>query len=155
MNKFILGSILAAISLMAIYGSSASNRVTSWVDGENPVATQSNFGQTNGRVNNQGTGDQLVALNETEQDAIAQIGSRTPLEKAGDIPQRQTRGVQSSPAFGTNAQSANTGDDTDGEVVTPDPSPAPNTPAQPAPEATQGQPQPPQNQTQPPVRALW
>lgn len=140
MNKFILGSILAAISLMAIYGTSASNRVTSWVDGSDRTAAQSDFGQSN-----DGDNSQIVALNETGQ--VAQIGSRTPLEKAGEIPQRQTIGAQSAPAFGTEAQPAN--DDTDGEIVEADP-PVQNTPA---PGANQGQNQQPVQQ--PPIRALW
>ena len=158
MNKFILGSILAAISLMAIYGTSASKRVASWVDGVSPAPpTQSNFGQVADGANDSGANDQLfVALNDTDQDFIAQVSVRTPLEKAGDIPQRQTQGVQSAPAFGTNAQSADTGDDTDGEIVTPSP-PAQTTPAQPSPGTPPGQNQQPQNQNQnqPPVRALW
>lgn len=151
MNKFILGSILAAISLMVIYGSSASNRVTSWVDRENSTSTQSNFGPGNNQTN-----DQFIALNETEQDSITEIGSRTPLEKAGEIPQRQT--VQGAPAFGTNVPSNtnNTTNDTDDGILEPNP-PGQTTPAQPTPAPAQTQNPPPQTpaQNQPPVRALW
>ncbi|MEM9266560.1 MAG: hypothetical protein AAGA46_13650 [Cyanobacteria bacterium P01_F01_bin.13] len=130
MNKFILGSILAAISLMAIYGTSASDRVTSWVDGTESASSQSDFGQSEGADDNA-----FISLNSTEadRDAVTDI-NRTPLEKAGDIPQRQTIGVTSNPNFGVTA-SPNT-DDTGGGVVQPNPSTAQTPPAQTSPGAT-------------------
>lgn len=154
MNKFILGSILAAISLMAIYGTSASNQVTSWVDGSQRTSAQSNSGSGADGANAPGTDGQFVALNETDGDSFTQVGNRTPLEKAGEIPQRQTVGVQSAPAFGTSTPSANTGDDTDGAPVTANP-PAQNPPAQTAPGANQTPNQTPNQNQQPPIRALW
>ena len=143
MNKFILGSILAAISLMAIYGTSASNRVASWMDGTDD--------RTSSQANSGADGDTLVAANGTS-DSIGNIGNRTPLERAGDIPQRQTVSPQSAPAFGTNVQ---TTDDTDGEVVEPSP-PAQQPPAASEPGTTAGGTnQANQNETQQPIRALW
>lgn len=149
MNKFILGSILAAISLMAIYGTSASNRVTSWVDGTaERTSSQSNFGAAG-----DGDSDMLVAAN-GEDSSIGQIGNRTPLERAGEIPQRQTVGAQS--AFGTNAQ---TTDDTDNEVVEPRPPAQQRPPAASGPGTTAGGANQAQNQNQnrqqQPIRALW
>ena len=151
MNKFILGSILAAISLMAIYGTSASNQVTSWMDGadDGPLA-QNNFDA------DEGAADEFVAVNDT----IGQINSRTPLERAGEIPQRQTVDVESAPAFGTDVQTPDATDDTGGEIVEAAP-PEQETQTPPAagePGSTQAQNQPQnQNQTQDqqPIRALW
>ncbi|MGD1950598.1 MAG: hypothetical protein ACFB14_13260 [Leptolyngbyaceae cyanobacterium] len=155
MNKFILGSILAAISLMAIYGTSTSNQVTSWMDGtEDDSSAQNNFGSAE-----DGTNEDLVALNDS--DTIGQINSRTPLERAGEIPQRQTINAESAPAFGTDVQTSNNAtDDTDGEIIEADPpeQEAPTQPAAGAPGSVQGQNQPQnQNQTedQAPIRALW
>ena len=154
MNKFILGIVLAAISLMAIYGTSASNQVTSWMDGaDDGSSAQNNFGADDGDT------DAFVAVNDT----IGQINSRTPLERAGEIPQRQTFNVESAPAFGTNVQTSDATDDTGGEIVEPRP-PGPETATPPAagPPGTtnQAQNQPTQNQNQnqnqnQPVRALW
>lgn len=148
MNKFILGGILAAISLMAIYGTSASDQVISRVDGTERAKTQSNFGQN---ANENG----LVALNpadstSSQDDSSSFVDSsvQTPLEKAGTIPQRQTVGA--SPNFGT---TTTTLDDTDGDVVeAPSPTPAPTPGGTPAttPSAT---PAPAQNPE--PIRALW
>lgn len=154
MNKFILGGILAAISLMAIYGTSASNRVTSWVDRTGDTSAQTNF-----VPDGDGSDGTVVALNgnEANGDSIGIISSQTPLEKAGDIPRRQTLGVRSSPAI--NAQPSNTGDDTGGVVVEPNPqtgdaNTATSPPANQG-QAQQGQAQQGQNQNLPPVRALW
>lgn len=142
MNKFILGSILAAISLMAIYGTSASDQVTSWVDGGERPASQGDFGQAGSADE-----DSFISLNptETDRDTVTDI-SQTPLEKAGNIPQRQTIGA--SPNFG-----APEDDDTGGEVVQADP-PAEQT----TPDTTTNS----NNQTQPGrtptgevIRALW
>ncbi|MEM7795417.1 MAG: hypothetical protein AAF579_13335 [Cyanobacteria bacterium P01_C01_bin.118] len=122
MSKFILGGILAAISLMAIYGTTASDQVISRIDGTERPKTQSNFGQNSDE-------NGLVALNPTEstgsQDSsFVESSVQTPLEKAGMIPQRQTVGA--SPNFG--ATTTTTQDDTDGEVVeAPSPTPAPTT----------------------------
>ncbi|MEM8614526.1 MAG: hypothetical protein AAGF93_21120 [Cyanobacteria bacterium P01_H01_bin.105] len=153
MNKFILGGILAAISLMAIYGTSASNRVTSWVDRSNDnTSAQTDFGAAN-----EGTNETFIALNDdgTTNDSNGIISSQTPLERAGEIPQRQTVGAQSAPNFGTSTQPTNTGDDTDGGVVNPNPT-AGDTNAQETPPANNpGQTQSGQNQNLPPVRALW
>ena len=147
MNKFILGSILAAISLMAIYGTSASNRVTSWVDGTTDrTSSQSNFGAAE-------DSDMLVAANGAEDGSIGRIGNRTPLEKAGDIPQRQTVGAQST--FGPSEQVT---DDTDDGVVEPRPR-AQRPPATSEPGTTdrtnQTNQAQNQNETQEPIRALW
>mgnify|MGYP001794472958 FL=1 len=146
MNKFILGGILAAISLMAIYGTSASNQVISRVDGTDPTSTQSNFGPANSA-----SGGTAVALNpdeSSEDDPFVEVSAQTPLEKAGTIPQRQTVGT--TPNFG--ATPANTGDDTDGAVVEPAP-PAPEPPATPAEEAPAAPAAP--AQAEEPIRALW
>lgn len=109
MNKLILGGILAAISLMAIYGTSSSEQVISVLDGPNSPKTQSNFGQN---TNENGP----VALNTTESagtrdGAFVESGVQAPLEKAGTFPQRQT--VESSRNFGP----ATTPDDTDNQVI--------------------------------------
>ncbi|MFG6106113.1 hypothetical protein [Adonisia turfae] len=157
MNKFILGGILAAISLMAIYGTSASNQVASWVDQTDDDPSS----QTNFEAADDATSGTVVALNgdDANGNSIGIISSRTPLEKAGEIPQRQVVGVQSAPAFGINAQTNNAGDDTDGVVVEPNPTAgetAQTTPQTPPANQGQAQPQPTnQNQNQPPVRALW
>ena len=145
MNKFILGSILAAISLLAIYGTSASNRVTSWVDGERRTPAQP--------LANNDDGTAIVAVNSDEAtpEPIIDISGRTPLQRAGDIPQRQTTGIQSAPNFGE-TQPADGTDDTGGGVVTPNPAPAPA--PEPAAEAP-ATPQPAQTAPEPPVRALW
>lgn len=156
MNKFILGGILAAISLMAIYGTSASNQVASWVDQtDGDPSSQTNFESAD-----DGTNGTVVALNgdDANGNSIGIISNRTPLEKAGEIPQRQVVGVQSAPAFGTNAQTNNAEDDTGGVVVEPNPTAgetAQTTPQTPPANQGQGQPQPNQNQNRPPVRALW
>ena len=136
MNKYILGSILAAISLMAIYGTTASDRVTSWVDGGD-TASQSN------------SADDRVALNDTEANPDSFVVSRTPLERAGELPQRQTQprgGTAATQNFG-----APEGTDTP-EVVEPDPVDE-NRTANTA-ETTTNQTQN-QNQTDAPIRALW
>ncbi|MEM7061753.1 MAG: hypothetical protein AAF572_01125 [Cyanobacteria bacterium P01_B01_bin.77] len=150
MNKFILGSILAAISLMVIYGTSASNQVTSWVDGEDPASAQSDSGLNSNSDN--GSDDSFIALSPTESDREPNIdmNDRTPLQKAGDIPKRQVGEVTSTPNFGTDS-SANTGDDTGGVPITPNP------PAAGAPGNTPSTPQTPAATTQPeePIRALW
>ena len=137
MNKFILCSILAAISLMAIYGTTASDRVTSWVDG----------GDISAQGNN--AGDDRVALNDTEANSDSFVVSRTPLERAGELPQRQTqpRGdTAATPNFGVPE-----GTDTP-EVVEPAPTAEDRT-ANTA-ETTTNQTQN-QNQTDTPIRALW
>lgn len=147
MNKFILGGILAAISLMAIYGASASNRFTSWVDGSRPSSTQTNTAQ--GGEQNQ----PLVALNSTEAngDAIIDVSGMTPLEKAGTLPQRQTIGATSN--FGGTPSTPNT-DDTDGEIID-----ATNPPNNDSSTDTADNNQNNQNQNQTPdpdpIRALW
>ncbi|NEP61758.1 MAG: hypothetical protein F6K31_33195 [Symploca sp. SIO2G7] len=111
MNKFILGCILAVISLLAIYGTSASNRVASWVDGENRSSAQAD--------SNNGRDDTTLGLNSAESASGPDISGRTPLQKAGDIPQRQTVGVPGSPNFGSAAQSDDATDDTGGEIIDP------------------------------------
>ena len=58
MSKFILGGILAAISLMAIYGTTASDQVISRIDGTERPKPQSNFGQNS---------DEMVWWNSTHQ----------------------------------------------------------------------------------------
>ena len=148
MNKFILGSILAAISLMVIYGTSASNQVTSWVDGEEPASAQSDSGLSNGGDNSDN--DSFIALSPAASDREPNIdlNDRTPLQKAGDIPKRQVGGVTSTPNFGTD-QSTNTGDDTGGVPVTPAP-PAAGTPGNTAPQTPAATTQP-----EEPIRALW
>ena len=146
MNKFILGGILAAISLMAIYGTSASNQVISRVDGTDPTSTQSNFGPANSA-----SGGTAVASNREEacgEEQLEEVSDETPLEKAGTIPQRQTVGT--TPNFGESA--ANVEDDTDGAVVDPAP-PAPEPPATPAEEAPAAPAAP--AQAEEPIRALW
>ncbi|MEL6130171.1 MAG: hypothetical protein AAFR24_16375 [Cyanobacteria bacterium J06627_3] len=150
MNKFILGGILAAISLMAIYGTSASNQVISRVDGTDPTSTQSNFGPANSA-----SGGTAVALNPdeaSEDDSFVEVSAQTPLEKAGTIPQRQTVGT--TPNFGATATNAE--DDTDGEIVEPA-QPEPEPPATPVGEtAAPGTPAPAAPaQAEEPIRALW
>ena len=149
MNKFILGGILAAISLMAIYGTSASNRVTSWVDRADDTAAQSDAGLSNGDNN-----ETVVALNDdgTTDDSNGFISSQTPLERAGDIPRRQT--VGSATNFGTSTQTTNT-DDTGGEVIEPNPTEGGTNATSPETPPANNQAQQRQNQNQPPVRALW
>ncbi len=144
MNKFVLGGILAAISLLAIYGASASNRVTSWVDGNRPSSAQTNTGQGVMQSN-----ETLVAINSTEAngDAIPAISEMTPLEKAGTLPQRQTIGATSN--FGGTPSTPNT-DDTEGEVV--EPNPQENESPNDAADNDQTETQPP---AQEPIRALW
>lgn len=145
MNKFILGSILAAISLMAIYGTSASNQVTSWMDGEERPSTQTNFG---------GPGSTDVALNPDEEnlEPFIDVSGRTPLQKAGDIPKRQTAGVASTPNFGTNPSSGAT-DDTGGVPVTP--TPTPETPTGGTSGGATNQAPAQTTQVEEPIRALW
>lgn len=153
MNKFILGGILAAISLMAIYGTSASNQVVSRVDNPEPVSSQGNFGQGTPTSTTGGNPNSVVALNTTEaqevkDDPFVDVSAKTPLEKAGTIPQRQTIGT--TPNFG--ATTLTTDDDTNGQVIEPV-QPAPKAPA-PAttttpPTAAPATPAP------KPVRALW
>ena len=144
MNKFILGGILAAICLMAIYGTSASDQVISKVDGGNSTSSQTNFGQP-------GTADDdsVVALNatetnNTEANGFTELSAQTPLEKAGTIPQRQTIGA-----------TANF-DDTDGVAVEA-PDPAAQPPATPGGNTTPTTPPatPAPAQTPAPIRALW
>lgn len=144
MNKFILGSILAAISLMVIYGTSASNQVTSWVDGEDQTSAQPDFGQSGD--------DSFVALSPdgTDREPNIDFEDRTPLQKAGDIPKRQIGEVTSTPNFGADPP-ADTGDDTGGVPVTPNPPAAGTAPG------TTTSPQTPAatTQTEDPIRALW
>ncbi|MBT9315139.1 hypothetical protein [Leptothoe spongobia] len=155
MNKFILGGILAAISLMAIYGTSASDQVISRVDGTDRGSSQPNFGQAKPT-----TDKSVLAINTTEttettgteNNPFTEVSARTPLEKAGTFPQRQTIGAN--PNFGTTTNTTG-GDDTDGGVVE---APAPTT--QP-PTTTGGNATttPPATttpaQTPEPIRALW
>ncbi|MBE9066712.1 hypothetical protein IQ260_08610 [Leptolyngbya cf. ectocarpi LEGE 11479] len=149
MNKFILGSILAAISLMVIYGTSASNQVTSWVDGEDSASAQSDSGLSNSASND--SDDSFIALNsnESEREPNIDINDRTPLQKAGDIPKRQIGEVTSTPNFGQPEGESDTE-----EPIVPQPveNPPPtdtsagnntgNQPANPAP-------------SQEPIEALW
>lgn len=148
MNKFILGSVLAAISLLAIYGTSASNRVTSWVDGDSRTPGQA--------LNDDDAAIVAVNSDEATPEPIIDISGRTPLQRAGDIPQRQvTDGIQSTPNFGQ-TQPADGTDDTGGGVITPDPQPAPEPAAEaPTTPQTPAQQTPAQTAPAPPVRALW
>lgn len=141
MTKSILGGILAAISLLVIYGASASNRLTSWVDGERDSSAQPASAQGNQQNN-----ETLLALNSTEptSNGIVDVSGMTPLEKAGTLPKRQTVGA--TPNFGgTPATTTTTTDDTGNEVVTPNPTPT--TPPANTTETTQSTPAP--------IRALW
>ncbi|MEM6254056.1 MAG: hypothetical protein AAF821_14145 [Cyanobacteria bacterium P01_D01_bin.156] len=111
MNKFVLGGILAVISLLAIYGASASNRVTSWMDGSRPSPAPTDTEKTLTPPD-----DSFIALTPTNAErADVNIDDMTPLEKAGTLPQRQTIGV--TPNFGGT-------DDTEGGVIEPNPSAA-------------------------------
>ena len=137
MNKYLVGGILAAIALMVIYGTTASSRVASWMDGENPTAA----GQD-------GQDDSRVAINPDGATGDAQSGSfltsdQTPVQQAGQLPQRQT--ASESDPF-TTAQTDFGDDTTASDTETPIDPPAPNPPATP-------------QQTTPaasePIRALW
>lgn len=149
MNKFILGGILAAISLMAIYGTSASNQVVSRVDNPESISSQGNFGQGTPTSNT----NPVVALNSTDtkeakDDPFVDVSAKTPLEKAGTIPQRQTIGT--TPNFG--ATTLTTDDDTNGQVI----EPAQPAPKAPAPATTTTTPAAaPATPAPKPVRALW
>ena len=134
MNQSILGGILAAISLLVIYGASASNRVTGWVDGDRASTAQTNNPQ--GLKQSDGT---LVALNSTEAsgDGIVDVSGMTPLEKAGTLPKRQTVGEASN--VGGTPATPNT-DDTEGEVV--EANPPAETPTPPANSTENTQPTP-------------
>ncbi|MEO0868507.1 MAG: hypothetical protein AAFY17_08670 [Cyanobacteria bacterium J06642_11] len=148
MSKFVLGGILAAISLMVIYGASASNRVTSWMDRDRTAATP----VSNDSTVKPPSGDGLLALNTTETsgDSLVDVSGMTPLEKAGTLPQRQTIGAASN--FGGTPAAPNT-DDTDGEVVTPNPqeTETPNNDTAATPPTTT----PAQTPATEPIRALW
>ena len=80
---------------MAIYGTSASDRVTSWMDNvaRGTSAQNDDVGQSDS-AGTQGNQETLVALNNAEAgraDNSRQpiIVSQSPLEEAGRIPQRQ------------------------------------------------------------------
>lgn len=150
MNKFILGSILAAISLMVIYGTSASNQVTSWVDGEDSASAQSDSGLSNSASTD--SDDSFIALNpaESDREPNIDINDRTPLQKAGDIPKRQVGGVTSTPNFGQPEGASDTE-----EPIVPQPvneNPPTNTPSG---NNTGTQPATPVQQQQEPIKALW
>ena len=88
-NKYILASVLAVISLMAIYGTSASDQVTTWMDN----AARGTSAQTD-NAENKADEETLVSLNSTEAerantDRQPIFLSQSPLERAGQIPQRQ------------------------------------------------------------------
>lgn len=144
MTKSILGGILAAISLLVIYGASASNRITSWVDG-----SRTSSGQPASAPGNQADNATLLALNSTEptSDAIVDVSGMTTLEKAGTLPKRQTVGATSN--LGGTPATTTTTDDTENEVVTPNP------PAATPPTNTTGNTQSNPAPTPAPVRALW
>ncbi|NEQ53968.1 MAG: hypothetical protein F6K11_28200 [Leptolyngbya sp. SIO3F4] len=146
MNKFILGGILAAISLMAIYGTSASEQVISRVDGTNRTPSQANFGQETT------PGDSVIALNtaESQDDTFTEVSAQTPLEKAGTFPQRQT--VGSTTNFGTTTNTTGS-DDTDGIPVEANP-PATQPPTTTGDTAT-SPPAAAPTPTPEPIRALW
>jgi hypothetical protein len=139
MNKYVVGSILAAISLLVIYGASASNRVVSWVD------------DPGGRPASNGEGT-LVGLNSTEdrgqpaQQIVAQVNESDldPLQKAGQLPQRQT--------FTDAQQRTQVSVSQNATTPTPTPTATPSAQAQP----TTASPQPATTVSNPqPVRALW
>lgn len=163
MNKVILGSILASISLLVIYGASAANRITSQLDRVGQRSAQTTTGQVFNTDTNNPESNTLVAINPAEEDtdnssvnsndtAATDSGSQPTLEKAGDIPQRQTIG--STPNFGTSPTSTDGADedDTGGEVVQPAPS-TPTPPTDTAGNNTPTTPAPTPNET--PIRALW
>jgi FtsZ-interacting cell division protein ZipA len=93
MNKYVVGGILGAISLLVIFGASASNRVARWVDSEEAMTTSlsSNTAGANtvSAQSNRSGSTRLVSLNETG--TTTQTNTNlTPMQKAGELPQRQT-----------------------------------------------------------------
>ncbi|NEP15652.1 MAG: hypothetical protein F6J97_01975 [Leptolyngbya sp. SIO4C1] len=73
MNKYIIGGILSGIAMLVIYGATSSDRVVRWMDGED--RTEADFVSYD-------SSDQLIAQVDDE--------NLTPLQKAGNLPQRQT-----------------------------------------------------------------
>lgn len=142
MNKYVVGGILAVISLLAIFGASASNRVVRWADnpnGKNAPLVGLNDSET--ASNQPATADrELVAqVNEAEQ---------TPLQRAGQFPQRQAfteADGQTTEVIEINRDNATPVAEADTETTTP------AVPAQPA----NTQPAPTVTNNPQPVRALW
>lgn len=138
MNKYLVGGILAAIALMVIYGTTASSRVASWMDGENPTAA----GQ-------EGRDDSRVAINPDGATGDAQSGSfltsdQTPVQQAGQLPQRQTATAPDPDSFDTAQTDFGDGTPASDTEAPIDPTPSPPaTPQQTTPAASE------------PIRALW
>jgi hypothetical protein len=95
MNKYIVGSILGVISLLVIFGASASNRVARWVDSEETTATRVSATNATGATSSlrseadRGSSTKLISLNQTGT-ATQTNTNLTPMQKAGELPQRQT-----------------------------------------------------------------
>ncbi|MEO0756534.1 MAG: hypothetical protein AAFY78_06630 [Cyanobacteria bacterium J06648_16] len=134
-NKYVIGTILGLISLLVIYGASASNQVASWVDGNDREAD-------------------LVSLNNDGARTVSQADSTpsdrnlTPLQKAGQLPQRQTIVEESAEGDQIRVQPLENAPTTQVQAqpteTTPEADPAPTVTRQPA-----------QAENPEPVRALW
>lgn len=123
-NKYLIGSILAGISLLVIFGARASNRVASWVDGGEAAAI----------ADGQGPQAQPAFFTAQADENL------TPLQQAGNLPQRQTF-IEP---------------DTTSTSISQAPTTTPPATAQPATTAGQGVVNPPADPSPTrPVRALW
>lgn len=145
-EKYVIGAVLGLISLLVIYGASASNRVASWVDG--PASGRDDLvGLNNNDAQAQGDSSG------SQRDSIAADGDLTPLEKAGQLPQRQTVIDANAEADDIRIQPLDT------DTASQDPA---TTEASPASAANSTQPDPAPTVARPaqttdaePVRALW
>ncbi len=140
-EKYVIATVLGLISLLVIYGASASNRVASWVDG--PGSGRSDT------VGLNSSGDRAVAQGDS---TTVDPANLTPLQKAGQFPQRQTVVEQSAQADEIRVQPLENTSTAQAQPSTETTSAAPaNTQADPAPTVTQ-----PAQETNPePIRALW
>ncbi|MEO1591412.1 MAG: hypothetical protein AAFU71_08995 [Cyanobacteria bacterium J06632_22] len=145
-EKIVVGSVLGLISLLVIYGASASNRVASWVDG-----TASGRTDLVG-LNSDGTSDRAVAQDSrstSNSSTPVDLNNLTPMEKAGQLPQRQTVVEPSAQADEIRVQPLETAPTA--QTTTAGTTPSNTTQPDPAPTVTQ-----PTQETNPaPVRALW
>jgi len=148
-QKYVIGTVLGLISLLVIYGASASNRVASWVDG--PASGRAASGQDS-IVSLNSDGNATVSQNDSS--VVADPNNLTPMQKAGQFPQRQTVVEQSAQADEIRVQPLEASDtqaqQTTTETATTT-TPTTTSQADPAPTVTQ----PAQTTNPEPVRALW
>ncbi|MBE9079820.1 hypothetical protein IQ241_21410 [Romeria aff. gracilis LEGE 07310] len=90
-NKYVVGGVIFGILLLVIYGARASNRFAGWVDGDEVRTAESGSGRFVSSDSSQSAGRSADGETRIVQQPSADL---SPLEQAGELPQRQTSQVQ-------------------------------------------------------------